>query len=295
MFGQVELDFLHFLEGIRTPFLSKLAEIITFLGEETIIIVVAAIFYFIIDKKFGQKLIFTICGNVMANGIAKNFAKIQRPFITDPTLHPVRVETATGYSFPSGHTENAAGWLTVVAGWFRKKWAYAVACVLMLLIGFSRTFLGVHYPSDVVAGLLIGVLTALLFGWLFDKWENKFPAFAILIGLYTVFGVIFLISADPQFADYFKMFGFAAGYAAGYPFEKKFANFSNDVPLWKRIIRCAVGLGLALGIRFGLSALFGLISTDVVQIQLLLGMVRYFMISFFCIGLYPWLFTKVKF
>lgn len=295
MFGQVEIEILRTLESWRTPFLSKLAEIITMLGEETVFILLAAVLYFIIDKKYAQKLIFIMCCGTGLNGIVKNFARIPRPFVVDPTLKSVRVETATGYSFPSGHTQTASGWMTVLAQKLKKTWAWVVAVVLFLLVGFSRMFLGVHYPSDVAVGLILGVGGALLFGWLYDRKENKLPVLAAALCVQLVFAVVFLfMNTDEQFADYYKMFGFTAGYVMAYLFEDKYVRLSNDIPLWKRIIRCVVGVALALGLKEGFKILFGLIPVGLVG-GLILQMVRYMVLAFFILGLYPWLCKKVKF
>ncbi|MBP5231374.1 MAG: phosphatase PAP2 family protein [Clostridia bacterium] len=291
MLGQFEIEFLKFLESIRTPFLVKLAEIITMLGEETVFIALAAILYFIIDKKYGQKLIFIVCGGTCLTNVVKNFAKVPRPFVKDTSLHAERTETATGYSFPSGHTQNAGSWMTSLACKLKKTWAYLLAGLLMILVGLSRLFLGVHYPSDVLVGLLLGILSAAFFGWLFDRWENKIPLFTVMTGVFLALGIFFLFQADPWFDDYFKMFGFTFGFFLAYLFETKQVNFTNDGPVWKRIIRCVVGVGLALGLKVGLSALFGLIPAGVVG-QQLLHWTRYALLAFFCLGAYPWLFKK---
>ncbi len=295
MFGQVEIEVLRALESIRTPFLSKVAEIITMLGEEMVFILLAAVLYFILDKRFAQKLIFIMCCGIGVNGALKNFARIPRPFVVDPSLNPVRVETATGYSFPSGHTQTSSGMLTALAQKIKKTWFWIVAVVLFLLVGFSRMILGVHYPSDVAAGLLLGVGGTFLFGWLYDRKENKIPAFAVAAGLYTALGIVFLfLNPDEQFADFYKMLGFTLGYFFAYVFESRCVNFSNDIPLWKRIIRCVVGVGVALGLKEGFKMLFALIPSGLVG-GLLLETLRYCLLAFCVLGLYPWLFKKVKF
>ena len=294
MLGQFEIEFLKFLESFRTPFLSKVAEIVTMIGEEMIFIALAAVLYFIIDKKLGQKMIYIVCCGVGLNGIVKNFAAVPRPFVKDPTLNAVRVETATGYSFPSGHSQTASTWMTALCVRLKKWWAWLIAIVLMLSVAFSRLMLGVHYPSDVVTGLLLGLFSALFFGWLYDRWEKKQIAIAVLLLLYLTFGVVFLFRPDPEYADFYKMLGLSCGFACAYLFERRFVNFTNDVPVWKRIIRCLVGIGLALGIRVGLSALFGLFTVGTVG-SLLFGAVRYFAIGFVVIGVYPLVFKKLKF
>ena len=99
-----ELQFLKWLESIRTGFLTGLFEGITMLGEETLIILLVVALWFAVDSKLAQKVFFvTICSTGL-NGVVKNIAQVPRPF--DKGVVAVRKETATGFSFPSGHTQN---------------------------------------------------------------------------------------------------------------------------------------------------------------------------------------------
>lgn len=291
---QFEIEFLKLLENLRIGFLEKLGEYITMLGEETVFIVLAALLYFVLDKALGQRLMYVMCGNLCLNNTIKNFAKVERPFVVDPTLNAVRKETATGYSFPSGHTQTAAGWTTVLAQKLKKPWATVVCVVIIVLVAFSRMYLGVHYPSDVVAGAVLGVACAFLFGFLFDLKEDKLPVMGMTAGAYTIFAIIFLFNADPQYADFYKMFGFLLGYVLAYWFESRKVNFDNDVAWWKRIIRLIIGIGIAIGLKIGLKSLFALIPS-VTWTALLLDALRYLIMGFVVIGLYPWVFKKLKF
>ena len=291
---QFEIEFLKLLEGLRVGFLEKLGEYVTMLGEETVFIVLAALLYFVLDKKLGQRLMYVMCGNLCLNNTIKNFAKVARPFDVDPTLNAVRKETATGYSFPSGHTQTAAGWTTVLAQKIKKPWATIVCVIIIVLVAFSRLYLGVHYPSDVIVGAVIGVACAFLFGFLFDLKEDKLPVLAMTAGVYAIFAIIFLFNAETHYADFYKMFGFLLSYVAAYWFESRKVNFTNDAPVWKRIIRLIIGVGIALGLKIGLKSLFGLIPS-VLWTGLLLDALRYFIMGFVVIGLYPWVFKKLKF
>lgn len=99
-----------------------------------------------------------------------------RPWILDSRIHPVKgaIETATGYSFPSGHTTDAT---TVFGGAIlRGKLSKSLNIVLglcIVLIGFSRNYLGVHSVLDVIFGFLFTLIVLLIFSKLFDKLEEK--------------------------------------------------------------------------------------------------------------------------
>ncbi len=167
-----ELEFLQFLEGLRTDTLNKFFEFVTMLGEETLMIIIVVTLWFAFDKRLAQKIAFITATSLGINGIMKNFLKVPRPFAAGE-LTCVRPDTATGYSFPSGHTHNFATWITVAAIWFKKLWFAIFAGVLIILVGFSRLFLGAHYPSDVIVGGVVGSIIAIVGSTIYDRAENK--------------------------------------------------------------------------------------------------------------------------
>ena len=103
------MTFLWLLEGIRTPFLDKLMQFITYFGQEIIIIAVICALYWCADKRFAYLLGFTYFTAGLCVQSLKITFRIPRPWILDPDFHAVEsaIPGATGYSFPSGHTQGA--------------------------------------------------------------------------------------------------------------------------------------------------------------------------------------------
>ncbi len=103
------MTFLWLLEGIRTPFLDKLMQFITYFGQEIIIIAVICALYWCADKRFAYLLGFTYFTAGLCVQSLKITFRIPRPWILDPGFHAVEsaIPGATGYSFPSGHTQGA--------------------------------------------------------------------------------------------------------------------------------------------------------------------------------------------
>lgn len=97
-----ELQFLKFLESLRTDFLDILFQGITILGEETLMILLVVTLWFAVNRREAQKVLFITAGSLCVNGIIKNLVKMPRPFTRG--ISCVRGDTATGYSFPSGHS-----------------------------------------------------------------------------------------------------------------------------------------------------------------------------------------------
>ena len=110
------IEITEFLSNISNPLLAAIFEWITILAEKYFIVAIACLIYWCIDKKKGERLVFLICGGLGINSIFKNIFRVSRPFDVSDKVKVIRGHTATGYSFPSGHTQNAA----VVSGGLMK-------------------------------------------------------------------------------------------------------------------------------------------------------------------------------
>ena len=157
----MQLEILRAIQSIASPALDVLMECVTVLGESAVIMLAFCAVYWCVDKKLGRYLAASMCASVCFNGIVKDFAKAPRP-IGEPGIISHRVETATGYSFPSGHTQSITAFCASLFLAVKKTGLRAAMILLPLLVGFSRLYLGVHYPADVLGGLAFGWLVSLL-------------------------------------------------------------------------------------------------------------------------------------
>lgn len=284
-----ELDFLKWLEGLRTGFLNAVFEGITLLGEETLIILLVVALWFAVDKKLAQQLFFLTATSLSVNGIIKNFAQVPRPFTKG--ISCVRPDTATGYAFPSGHTQGFATWSSFFAVKFKKTWFSILVGILITLVAVSRLYLGAHYPSDVIVGVALGVGISVLGNILFGKVKDVKKLYLGTLLILTPFIVCFLCVADSLFADLFKTFGMIGGMVAVSFLDEKNAPLSYDVAWWKKLIRIVVGVALAVALKEAIK----LVNVfDVIQISLLIDAVRYFTVVMTVGYLCPLLFKKMK-
>jgi len=154
------MELLRLIEGIRSPFLDTVFGLITRLGEQTILIVVFCVIFWCINKRMAYVMgVAFFLSSLVVQGMKICF-RIDRPWVADPTFEPVQsaVRQATGYAFPSGHTQNAAALLGALAAQLKPVPVKAVLVSLAVLVAFSRMYLGVHFLSDVVVSLVITFL-----------------------------------------------------------------------------------------------------------------------------------------
>ena len=289
MFG-FELDIMRFIQGLRTDFLNGFFEYVTMLGEETLMIVLVAVIYFAIDKRLAYRLFFATACSMGVNGVVKSFAKVPRPF-TKEGITCVRPDTATGYSFPSGHTQNFSTWAPMLAMQIRKHWFTAIVCIAVPLVAISRVFLGAHYPSDVVVGLCLGLGFAFFGNWIYNKVENKKKLFLGLSAVFAPFIVCLFFGADPLYGDLFKFFGMICGVVPAMVIEGKYADMKYDTAIWKKILRIVIAVALAFAVKEGIKAINVFDNT---QITFLIDALRYFVLVISVFGLCPVLFKKIK-
>ncbi|MDD3171035.1 MAG: phosphatase PAP2 family protein [Bacilli bacterium] len=290
-----EISIIKTLRSISTPFIDGLLQAITFLGEQYVLIALLAVIYFVIDKKAGQRIAYAIFTSLSLNGSIKGLVKYERPFVYDTSYQPVRVETATGYSFPSGHTQNASVTYTSIALNFKKKWLYWVVGIIIFLIGISRVGLGVHYPKDVIVGWILGIGCAILCNYLHIKFENNLKKRTLL---YLITFIIFLpfvfifwrnsFSEIEIYRDFYTGYAMFGGFIAGSFLEGKYVDFNCKNPLSIKLIRLGGAIICVALTQFGLDFIFP-------EGYILLDILRYFLVSFVTLGLYPVLFRKTLF
>ncbi|MBQ7508438.1 MAG: phosphatase PAP2 family protein [Spirochaetales bacterium] len=264
---EVQKQILLFFSGLHTDFLNLLAQFITVFGEEFIIIATAVFIYWNISKKHGFVICMSLLNALTAMGVVKAIVRFPRPWTVIDGLDPVRQHTATGYSFPSGHTTCAASAYSAVAVSFRKRWLSVVCAAAILLVGLSRVFLCVHWPMDVLGGIVIGcgisLVCSSLFGRLFDDREKSIRVtkmLCILCTLATVVVSVLLVLGkidDEAFNDLNITFAVYGGLALGYIIERKHCDFViEEGRIGLKILRYAVGMAVVAVILFGLKAVF---------------------------------------
>lgn len=159
----MELQFLDFLQTIHTPLLDKILAFITSLGNAGIIWIVLAVVLLILPKTRKTGIIVAaalLMDLILCNLILKNLVARVRPYDVNTAI-AILIKKPLDFSFPSGHT--AASFAAMTALFLAKmKKAWIAALVLAVLIAFSRLYFYVHYPTDVLGGAVVGILSGII-------------------------------------------------------------------------------------------------------------------------------------
>lgn len=268
------MKLLYLLESIRVPVLNEFMLLITHFGEETAFLVAALIVFWCVDKRKGYYIMSVgFIGN-MANQFLKLLCRIPRPWVLDEdfTILEQAREAAAGYSFPSGHSQNAVGTFGGIACTTKNRVVKWICIAIAVLVPFSRMYVGVHTPYDVLVGS--GMALILIFCLRKPVLEKGEKAMKTLIAVMLAMAVGFLLYVElyPFPADVdaqnlasgmknaYTMLGCLVGVAIVYAAEKKYVNFTTEAVWWAQILKAVLGLAVVLvvkeGLRSPLEALF---------------------------------------
>ena len=273
---------------------AAIAAYVTMLGEETVMVAILGFIYWCYDKKFGVFVGTNLMVGLVANPMIKNIFLRYRPYMVHSEvkcLKPVHEgdlydPLLQGYSFPSGHTSNSSTMYFSLPVYEKKKWLVVLGILMPFLVGLSRVCLGVHYPTDVMAGWLLGAVVVALMSFLQKKIQVKWKLY-LLITLLTIPGCFYCTSND-----YFTSLGMMLGFFAASLFEEKYVNFDNTKDVKKSIIRVVGGLVVFLLANVVLKAVFSAIAIE--SLDYLLRVIRYGLLVFVTMGVYPMMFKYKK-
>ena len=300
------MDILYALEKIRTPFWNGVMSAVTQLGGEVIFIVAAVVVFWCVRKWEGYYLMtVAFCGTVL-NQFLKLICRVPRPWVRDPNftiVESARAE-ATGYSFPSGHTQNAIGLFGGMARWGGRRWVRLGLTALALIIAFSRMYLGVHTPADVGVSLVLAAVLVLGLYPLMRRAQEKprymgyvLAAMLVVSGAFVVFVETCGFPADTDaenlasgIGNAWKMLGAVAGMTLAWLLDRRYIHFETQAVWWVQVIKVAVGMALLLAIKSGLKApLLALLGHEG-----LAGGVRYFLLVLVAGAVWPLVFRPMS-
>lgn len=297
------MDFLRFLEELRTPWLDQLMLFITSFGEELVFIGIAVALLWCVNKYQGYYMLSVGFIGVQINQLLKVLFRIERPWVRDPSFEAVEAAKAqaTGYSFPSGHTQNAIGTFGSIARWCKTRWVGIACWTLALLVAFSRLYLGVHTPADVLVSLGVAVLLVFALYPLFrdaDKKPRRVRFFLCVLTVWAIAQICFMewfpFPADAAgerlysgLENAYKVAGVAVGFLLSFELDQRYTHFETAAVWWAQVIKLVAGLALTFGAKALGGLLFGLLPYEPLAKAL-----EYLVMTLFATGVWPLTFRR---
>lgn len=260
------MEILYALESIRIPVLNEFMLLITRFGEETAFLVAALIVFWCVDKRKGYFVMAVGFLGILLSQFLKLACRIPRPWVLDPdfTILEGAREAATGYSFPSGHSQSAVGTFGAIGATTKNKWIKGVCFAIAILVPVSRMYLGVHTPADVLVGSAISLVLIVAVKPMVWSRGEKLMKPLILAMLVLALGLLSYVEfwkfpADVDSANLesgiknaYTMIGCLIGVAIVYLGEKKYVNFDTKAVWWAQILKAVLGLAVVLAVKEGM-------------------------------------------
>lgn len=256
------LDFIQWIQSAHSPVLDQLMLWISMLGEEDFYLLVGPIIFWCFGTTVGMRLVVILLGSFYLNDLIKDLVAWPRPAVAYPEqvrLPEGAAETADdeagqwSHGFPSGHAQNGLVFWSFIAAWLRRALVTVAAAIVVLLIAFSRLYLGVHWPTDVLGGWGIGLAILALFLVLVRSSATLVPdgRDRLLLGGAALGLLLFLMD---QNLDRAKILGFWSGALVAYLLQQRYVPFRVHAPLWQQAAKILLGLAGAFALRAALKA-----------------------------------------
>ncbi len=270
------------VQTFRNPILDEFFLRINVLGDEEFYILLLPILFWCLSKRIGMRLGFLFLFSMYLNQVLKDFFAAPRPYQVDSKLYsPVK---QSGYGIPSGHAQGTTTVWGYIATQLGSFW-WGIAIAIPLLVSIGRMYLGDHFPQDVIAGAIIGIILVAAYAILEPRvtpWlirQNRGIKLGLAAGVPLVLAVLHLTT------DTATVLGTLLGFYVGLVFEEDWFAFDARNVWWKQIVKFALAIVIVLGLRFGLKAVF--------PATAVFDMLRYTIIGLW-VGLgAPWLFVSI--
>lgn len=250
------MKFLYILEDVRFPLLDEIMLFITDFGSSAIFLLIALVLFWCLDKKKGYYFILVGLLGTTMNQFMKLWYRVPRPWVLDERFTIVEAARgdAGGYSFPSGHSQSAVSSFAGIILLTKRRWIRIIAIILAVLVPFSRMYLGVHTPQDVLVASLMAIILVLLLKPLVLDFGGKYTIWVmfgtlLISAAYLWFALGYRFPADVDISNLssgrenaLSLFGAILGLSVVYIIDQKWLHFSTKAVWWAQVLKLIFGL-----------------------------------------------------
>ncbi|WP_036612637.1 phosphatase PAP2 family protein [Oribacterium sp. P6A1] len=297
-FFQWEVTLMEWLQANLGSAAISMMSFFSLFGEELPLILIVGFIYWSYDKKLGRRMGLSAIMGLTWSTMIKNLVLRRRPYFDHENIKILRIVephgdiydiSTQGYSFPSAHSTNAVTVFGSLATNLRKRWIVILAIILPLLTGISRFVVGAHYPTDVMAGWLLGLTSVTVVNMLQERVKSTI----------TLYGILLIIALPGFFycrtEDYFTSMGLMIGFMGGTLLDDRFVHFENTEKLLFRVLRVLGGLVVYWVLNTLLKLPFSKeFLSDGSTAALVIRFARYAIVSVVAFGVYPMVFRFEK-
>jgi membrane-associated phospholipid phosphatase len=307
---------IQFIQTLQTmsPTLDSFMKAISFLGTIDFYLILIPFLYWVVSAQLGFRVLLVLLSTDFLGVVFKQLLHQPRPYWVGDVQ---ALAEETSYGIPSTHASDTIAVWGYLVYKINKAWLWVLTFLVVLVVGISRMYLGVHFPTDVIGGWLLG-LVGIFLVVLGEKWLSPYLkkqstgmligiGFLVSVGMILVgwlIGLLIASSPDPVewagyatqargISHYFTLAGATFGAVAGYPLMRQYAAFQTRGGWAQRIGRYLLGMVGVLLLYFGLDMLFGMLAADETALGLGLRYLRYSLVTFWAIFGAPWVFLKL--
>jgi membrane-associated phospholipid phosphatase len=251
-----------FFRSIATPGLDKVVKVVTDLGSVSFYMIAIPIIYWCVNKSLGFSLGMITSISSYINVGLKFIFKIPRPYVAYPHLDApdYLLNTGTGWSFPSGHAQGTSTFWAYSAWQVKRAWFTALSVIIVAVVGLTRVYATVHYPTDVLVGTALGLIIVQLYMYLehiLAQRKTRISVGTAVAASIVIPGVAFALSSISfELArESASLLGFTMGLGVGYALEKEYVKYDVRACLLIQVVKVLWGLAVLMGIRYGLKAI----------------------------------------